>query len=200
MNDDRAAQKSDYLDIARLIGTRRPLPELYHAFQEVFLRRMPAKNMYIALLEDPEHIRFPFYMDEIEPENEYATYERGGITAYVMDTGTTAWVGRQPDLLERVEFIGPRPIDWIGVPMRDRSGAVFGVLTVQTYREGERYTEDNLAFLEFSAVQAALAIQMQHLDRDIALARIAALVDETTDLDELYPRLHAIVASLIPSA
>jgi hypothetical protein len=200
MTDDHTARKSDYLDIALLIGTRRPLPVLYRAFQEVLLRRMPAKNMYIALLDDPEHLRFPFYADEIEPENEYATYEKGGMTAYVMDTGRTAWVGRQPDLLERVEFIGPRPVDWIGVPMRDRSGAVFGVLTVQTYREEEKYTEDNLAFLEFTAVQAALAIQMQHLDRDIAIARIAALMDETTDLDELYPRLHAIVASLIPSA
>ena len=200
MSASRTAQERDYIDISLLVGTRRPLPILYRGVQDVLLRRMAARNMYVALLEGPDGLRFPFYADEIEPENEFAVYAKEGLTAYVLDTGRATWIGRDPGILERAKFIGPRPADWVGLPLWDRSGAVFGVLAVQTYEAGGAYIEDDLAFLEYAASQVSLAIQLQRLDREIAIARIAALVDDTTDLDELYPCLHAIVAGLIPAA
>jgi hypothetical protein len=161
---------------------------------------MPASNMFVALLEGADGIRFPYYVDEIEPEDQFSVYAKAGLTAYVLDAGTPVWIGREPDVLDKVEYIGPRPSDWIGIPLADRAGQVFGALVVQTYEAGGAYDEDDLRFLVFSASQLALAIQLQRLDRDMAIERIAALVDETTELDDLYPRLHEIVASLIPVA
>jgi hypothetical protein len=192
--------EGDYLDISRLVGTKRPLPVVYRGLQQVLLRRMAAENMFVALLEGPDGLRFPYYMDEIEPEDQFRVYAKEGLTAHVLDSGKVAWVGEDPALLERVGFIGPRPVDWIGLPLLDRLGSAFGVLAVQTYEPGRAYSEGDRLFLEFAAAQVALAIQLQRLDRELAIDRIAGLVDETTDLDELYPRVHAIVAGLIPAA
>ena len=192
--------EGDYIEVARLVAEKRPLPVMYRGLHEVLKRRMPAANMFIALLEGPDGIRFPYYVDQIEPEDQLRVYAKAGLTAHVLDSGSLIWVGRDPGILDRIEYIGPRPSDWIGIPLVDRSGSAFGALTVQTYEAGEAYDEDDLRFLEFSAAELALAVQLQRLDRDIAIERIAALVDETTELDELYPRLHAIVASLIPVA
>ncbi len=186
--------------IARLVAQKRPLPEVYRGVQDVLRRRMPAENMYVALLEGSEGVRFPYYVDQIEPEDEFRVFAKEGLTAHVLEAPGPVWVGREPELLDRVEFIGPRPVDWIGIPLAGRDGERFGAFTVQSYEAGRGYGEEDLALLEFAASQLALAIQLHRLDCELAIGRIAALVDETTDLDELYPRLHAIVASLIPAA
>lgn len=191
----------DYLDIARLAGIKRPLLALYKEIQGILCRLMPAENMYVSLLDGPDRLRFPYFVDTREaPENLLKVYAKRGLTGYVVDTGHSAWLGRDPELLERAGLFGPQPSDWIGVPLVDRAGAVFGVMAVQTYDEGCSYTEADCAFLEFAASQISFAIQFRHIDQDIAIDKIAALVDETTDLDELYPGIHRIVAGLIPAA
>lgn len=200
MSSGSGKSDGDYLEISRLIAEKKPLPAVYRGIQAVLRKRMAAGSMFVALLEGPDRVRFPYYVDEIEPHDQYRVYPKGGITARVLDSGKPIWIGRDPDALERIEYGGPRPVDWIGIPLSDRAGSVFGTMTVQTYEEGKAYDEDDFRFLEFSAAQLALAIQLQRLDREIAIERIAALIDETTDLEGLYPRLHAIVASLIPTA
>jgi GAF domain-containing protein len=198
--DANDSKSKDYLDIARLVGLKRPLPAVYKGVHAVLRRRMPAKNMYIGLIEGQDGLRFPYFVDEIEPENPLKIYPKQGLTGYIVDTKREAWLRRDPGLLERAGLFGPRPVDWMGVPLVDRAGAVFGALAVQTYEEGSVYDEEDRDFIEFAATQVALAVQCRRFDRDIAIDKIAALVDETTDLDELYPGIHRIVADLIPAA
>jgi len=190
----------DYLDIVRLAALKRPLVAFYKGVQEILCRRMPARSMYVAMLEGNDKLRFPYFVDEVETEDLLKVYPKRGVTGYVVDTKRWAWLGRDPGLVERAGRFGPLPSDWIGIPLVDRSGEVYGVLGVQTYEAGSSYTDSDRDFLEFAASQISFAIQFKRIDQDLAIDRIAALVDETTDLDDLYTGIHRIVADLIPSA
>jgi GAF domain-containing protein len=92
------------------------------------------------------------------------------------------------------------PEDWLGVPLVGRDGSTFGVLAVQTYEAGERYRDEDECFVQFTAAALSVAIQLARQDGEIAVRRIAALMDETVDLDDLYPGIHQILQSVIPAA
>jgi GAF domain-containing protein len=99
-----------------------------------------------------------------------------------------------------VRPMGTIPQDWIGFPLISRSGEILGVLTVQTYSEGTRYSEADADFLAFTADALAVAVQFARQDREIAIRRITALAEEIVELQELYPKIHEIVSSVIPVA
>lgn len=189
-----------YREIGRLVCQRIHLPLVYRGIHEILAASMPAKNIYVAVIEGTEHLRFPYYIDELEPENQLAIYPREGLTAHLIDAGRSLWLRREPDLLQRVLYIGPRPTDWAGFPLRGRDGSVIGAFVVQTYDPAERYTESDLALLEFAAGQLSIALQLHLYDRDIAIGKIASLVDETALLEELCEGIHRTTALLIPAA
>lgn len=159
--------------------------------------------MYVALLEkrdDKEWLRFPYYVDQIEPENTLQLYDKEGLTGYVVDTGKTLWIKENPNILQQINFIGPEPLDWLGCPLKDRAGNVFGVFTVQSYDPEKTYTVKDKAFLEFVAKIITLLIQYQAHERELAIHKIAALVDDSINLKELYPKLHNVLKEIIPAA
>lgn len=189
-----------FLEIGRLVGQKLHLPLVYRRLHDILAREMPARNLFIAVLEGRDNLRFPYFADEREPEDQLATYPKEGLTAFVIDEGRTVCISRERGILDRVAFIGVAPVDWVGIPLRGRDGAVFGILSVQTYEEGESYSDVDLELLEFSAGQLSIALQLQLYDRDIAIGRIASLLDETGDIEELYAGIHAVVSDLIPAA
>ncbi|MCX7023442.1 MAG: GAF domain-containing protein [Spirochaetes bacterium] len=190
----------DCLAVARLVCEKIPLLGLYAGCHRVLRKRMPAENMFIALVEGPEGLRFPYYFDVLEPENPLQLFVKEGLTAYVIDAGRLVWTGKDPGILDRIKFVGPRPVDWVGIPLKDRRGGVFGILAVQTYDPGSSYSADDVEFIEFTALQISLAVQLHFYDRDRAITKIIALVDESTDIQDLYPRIHEIAMDLIPVA
>ena len=199
--DDRErAVLRPFLEIAKLVGGKLSLPLLYRRFHEILAREMPAKNLYIAVIEGPESLRFPYFIDEREAEDQLANYPKEGLTAFVIDEGRSIHIGREPKILESVAFVGERPVDWVGIPLRDRDGAVSGILSVQTYKEGEFYDEWDLELLEFAAGQLSIVLELRLYDRNLAISRIATLLDETSDLLELYKGIHGVVSDLIPAA
>ncbi|MBN2873502.1 MAG: GAF domain-containing protein, partial [Spirochaetales bacterium] len=54
--------------------------------------------------------------------------------------------------------------------------------------------------LEFVAAAVSLSIQLAGQDREIAIRRIATLMEETIDIDALYPMIHEAVKVIIPAA
>ncbi len=191
---------SAFFAATRLAGRKEPLPAVYGKLHGILRGLMPAENFFVALCAPHDMMRFPYYADQIQPENPLRIYKREGMTEHVLEAGETVWVRRDPSVLERVSFVGPPPADWIGVLLRDRAGAVIGVMAVQTYEPGERYTEEQASFVEYAAIQLSMAIQFHWNDRDRAIARIAALVDESVDVREIYAGIHAIAVELIPAA
>jgi PAS domain S-box-containing protein len=84
-----------------------------------------------------------------------------GLTAYVLRTGVPQRVdsARQDALKAAGEIVllGEQAEDWLGVPLRSEDRTV-GVLVVQTYRPGERYTDDDARLLVFVGQHIATAM------------------------------------------
>lgn len=142
------------------------LQEFYRIIHEIIAELMPAKdNFYIALYdEDTNTLQFPYFVDE-EEENPGPQKLGKGLTEYVLRTGRSLLAS--PKVFEKLEkegevkSIGPPSIDWLGVPLKI-GGKTIGVLTVQSYTEGVRYTEKEKEVLTFMAEQVAMAIERKH--------------------------------------
>lgn len=186
-----------------LAESKGSLPFLLSSMHDLLKKILPAENMFVSLVEEVQgkaYLRFPYYVDELEREEPLKLYAKEGLTGYVLDTARTLWLKESPSILEEVSFIGPRPIDWIGCPLKDKSGKVFGVFAVQSYVQGKSYTEADKRFLEFTARMISLFIQAQNNARELAIHRIAAIVDETANLKDIYPRIHEVLKDIIPAA
>jgi len=187
--------------LTSLLSSRAPLNVAYRVFHEVLRSRMPASNLFIALgSREGGILHFPYFVDELELVDNLEYLPFGGLTGHVIETGTTIWVRDRPEVLDEIGFRGPRPVDWVGLPLRGASGAGLGALVVQTYHEGLVYSSEDVAFLRLAADLLSLAIQIATIERELSIVRISALVEETSDLDSLYSGIHRIVAGLIPAA
>lgn len=189
----------DHGEILGLVNSRLPLPLVYAGIRQILSKRMPAANMFVSLLEG-EGLRFPYYQDEFEPEDTLDIFTKEGWTGYVIDLQSRYWLSRDPAPPPGISPIGHVSQDWLGVPLIDRDGSTMGVLAVQTYELGSRYTDEDERFVQFTASALSVAIQLARQDADIAVRRIAALVDDIVDLEDLYPRIHQILKKVIPAA
>ncbi len=167
--------------ISEAAHTASSLDDLYRAIHGIVGELMPAKNFYFALFDpDTGLLSFPYFVDETDPAPAPKRPGRG-LTEYVLRTGRPALVTpeRMRELREagEVDLVGADSIDWMGVPLTAEGGA-FGVLVVQTYTPGVRYTEEMRDVLQFVSTQVAMAIQRkraeQTLRRTLEQARVQA--------------------------
>jgi GAF domain-containing protein len=189
----------DYLKVLSSVNSRASLPVVYASCHEALAARMPAADMYISLVEG-DKLRFPYYVDRINAESTLTILPREGWTGYVLDRAERYWMSVDPPPPDGVAPIGTVPSDWLGVPLVDRGGAPIGVLAVQTYEPGASYGDDDVAFVEFVAGAVSLAVQLATQDRELAIRRIAALVDDALDLRDLYAGIHEIMKSVLPAS
>ena len=139
------------------------LQEFYKIIHKIIAELLPAKdNFYIALLDESMNmLEFPYFVDE-EERNPGPQKLGKGLTEYVLRTGRSLLASPKvfADLEEKgeVKSIGPPSIDWLGVPLKI-GGKTIGVLTLQSYTEGVRYTEEEKNVLTFIAEQVAMAIE-----------------------------------------
>ncbi len=189
----------DHGRLASLINSPLDLPRVFLGCHGILRGRMHAENMYVCVREG-EGLRFPYFVDEVEPESPLELYPKRGLSGHILDTGEAFHLGPGGSFPGGVELVGGMPSDYLGVPLRNRAGRVSGVLAVQTYAPGTSYSDGDLAFLSFAADGLSLAIQRATLERELAAYRIAALVEETVDAEELYRRIHEVVAGVIPAS
>ncbi|HLE54141.1 MAG TPA: PAS domain S-box protein [Thermoplasmata archaeon] len=138
------------------------LDELFKAIHGIVGELMYATNFYIAL-HDPrsDTLNFAYFVDSQE-EPPPPQKLRRGLTEFVLRTRKPLLASPEvfADLLQRgdVVLVGPYSIDWLGVPLvaGDRS---IGVLVVQSYTEGVRYTEEDRGILVYVSTQVANAIE-----------------------------------------
>lgn len=190
---------NDHGDILQLVNSRLSLPLVYAGVRQILCRRMNATNFFVSLIEG-DGLRFPYYIDEFEPEDTLDLFPMEGWTGYVIERQTRYWSSRDPAPPPGISPVGLLPEDWLGVPLAGRDGSIFGVLAVQTYEPGSRYRDEDEQFIQFAASALSVAIQLARQNADIAVRRVAALVDEIVDLQDLYPRIHQILQSVIPAA
>jgi two-component system cell cycle sensor histidine kinase/response regulator CckA len=156
--------------ISEAAHTAASLQELFGAIHRIIGELMPARNFYIALQDERTGtISFPYFVDEYDTTP--APKPPGkGFTEYVLRTGepllATPEVSRALEQRGEVELIGAPSIDWLGVPLRTESRTI-GVLVVQTYTAGVRYSETNRDVLEFVSRQVAMAIARKRAEEAV---------------------------------
>ncbi len=142
--------------------------ELFKTIHETITDLMPAKNnFYIALFDrDTGLLSFPYFVDEYD-ETPAPKPPGKGLTEYVLRTGEPLLAS--PDVFDElvekgeVEPIGAPSIDWLGVPLKVKDEPL-GVLVVQTYTEGFRYSEEEKNILMFISEQVAMAISRRQAE------------------------------------
>ena len=187
ISDRKRAEKiqSSLYRIAEATQSAENLEELYHIIHETITDLMPAKNnFYIALFDpDSEMISFPYFVDEYE-KNPGPQSCGKGLTEYVFRVGKPLLAS--PEVFEELEkkgevaSVGPPSIDWLGVPLKTKN-KIIGVLTVQSYTEGVRYSEEDKNILTFISEQVAMAIERKQTDEALRESeeRYKALYDRS---------------------
>ncbi|HET8776482.1 MAG TPA: GAF domain-containing protein, partial [Candidatus Limnocylindria bacterium] len=188
----RAEKVQDALyRIADTASAAHDMPTFYATIHDIVGELMAASNFYIALYDDKRKaINFPYYVDEVELDiPDPAAWEpigignAKGLTAYVLRTGSVQHLGRDdlPGLIAagEIEEVGVPGSDWLGVPLRSE-GQTLGVLVVQTYGEGEVYTDGDVELITFVGQHVA-----QALTRARAIAETRARNEELALVNEV---------------
>jgi len=162
--------------ISEATHSAKGLPELYRQIHKIIGGLMPAANFYIALHDEKtDTLSFPYFVDEEESPPPPQKLGRG-LTEYVLRTRRPLLAS--PEVFEglvrkgEVISIGPPSVDWVGAPLMIQ-GKTIGVIVVQSYTEGVRFTEEDKAILNFVSEQVAMAI-----DRKGAQERLAQTTSE----------------------
>lgn len=146
------------------------LEELYAEFHRALQNIMVADNFFIALYDQKAGLlSFPYFVDEKEPMP--APYPLGrGLTEYVLRSGKPL-LGRQERIAKlihegQIDAIGPASIDWLGVPLNLQE-KIIGVMAIQTYREGIRYTQRELDIMTIVSSQVAQCIERKRAEASL---------------------------------
>ncbi len=147
--------------IAQVASSVPDVDAFYASIHAIVGELMYAQNFYVALAEDDGAIlRFPYFVDEVD-ENPGRVAPGRTLTGYVLRSGQPLLCS--PEVFARlasqgeIELVGGASLDWLGVPLK-RGERTFGVLAVQSYSEGHRFTEADRDLLTFVAQHVATAI------------------------------------------
>jgi signal transduction histidine kinase len=221
------------LDISRRTARGRDLHAFLRAVHADISRIMYAHNLYVALRDAEEQtIRYVYDVDEKD-----ATYEPSAPFPLLSSADSpTAWVLRRgvPLSVTAEDFAareaqghawgsGANPEHWLGMPLIDSDGRTFGAIVIQSYTEGVRYSDEDIALFELvsnhvahsleqvlftNRLERAIVERTEILEREVAerrrgeklqqaLYRISALSVRGVDLDQCYVELHRILGELM---
>ena len=138
--------------------------EYYRSLHKILSELMYAENLYIAVLDKTgKKLQFRYFMDEVE-QNPVERELRKGLSEYVIRTGKPLLADLNLcDQLEasgEVELLGAESLDWMGAPLLHGNEAI-GLIAIQSYTEGDRYTAGDLEVLTFVAQHIGAAIERE---------------------------------------
>ncbi|SMF14236.1 PAS domain S-box protein [Desulfovibrio gilichinskyi] len=142
------------------------MEEFYSIVQKSIAEFMYASNFYIAIYDhEKDELSFPYFA--VNEENVPAPRTLGkGFTDYVIRTGEPllADESKQKELIASGEFerIGKPSVAWIGIPL-SHEGKTVGVLSVQSFDDGEILNEVDLELLMFISPYIGIAFDRLQL-------------------------------------
>jgi GAF domain-containing protein len=157
-------QKALY-EIANAAGSVTDMQTFYADLHRIVGKLMYAKNFYVTLYDPATQIlSAPYFVDEtgdVLPAPARLDPSNKSLRGIVVLTGKTLHLSAEAieEGSRRGEFtpMGTPAEDWIGVPLK-MNGRVIGSLTVQSYKKGVRYDEQDVRLLEFVAQHIAVAL------------------------------------------
>jgi PAS domain S-box-containing protein len=200
--------------IAETASAAEDMQSFYAEIHRIVGELMYADNIYIALYDEARNaLSFPYNVDTVDPEvpdpNAWEPLGDTGLgrgsTAYVLRTGRPLLAPREVyrDLVARgeIEMVGADSVDWLGVPLR-AEGRTLGVLVLQSYEEGKRYSERDKDLLAFVGQHIGTALERtrlreetrQHLRELETVNRIGQALASQLDLDALVELVGDLVA------
>ena len=167
--------------IADLAGSGLDMPEMLRGLHNIISGLMYAENFYIALHDEAgDSLRFAYFADSVDEAGPapgqivpMASIERGLTWYVVKDARPLLGSSMNPRTRPSgpLALHGAESTDWIGVPML-RDGHVHGALVVQSYLEGTRYNQSDMALLSFVAEHVLTALErkgaQEQLERHVA--------------------------------
>jgi diguanylate cyclase (GGDEF)-like protein len=168
--------------IADMAGSNQDMPTMLRGLHQIVGSLMYADNFFIAQYDATgDTIHFLYFVDSADGN------VPGPGDEFPLDLilhGPTWWVIRERKPLMgaddelRAQIPGPLQVhgadsaDWLGVPML-RDGNIQGVLVVQSYLEGVRYTATDRALLAFVADHILTALErkqgQEELERHVVV-------------------------------
>lgn len=207
------------------------LDSFYPQVHKTIASLMTAENFFIVLYDQTfETLEFVYYIDEKDEKPsgviDYKGYE-GSLTHLVIESKRPLLL--TPELEKqlfdnyKITQFGARGTHWLGVPLL-QNGLVIGTITVQSYDEKVRYTDNDLNLLTFAAqhvVGAMVRLQDQQRLKNAVNARTKELMaqirereksellqeslyriseltmDLDLNIDTFYSKVHNIIGQLI---
>lgn len=157
--------------ISQAMFTSGDLEELFPRIHALIGDIVPAVNFFIALLtDDGKSLSFPYYRDEKNDDKDVviAADDSRSLTVEVLRTKKPLLLP-EAQLQERYasgrnRLWGTAPKCWLGVPLRIRD-EVIGVMVIQDYNDGQAYGQRDVALLESTAGQTAIAIARKRTEK-----------------------------------
>ncbi len=156
--------------IAEAIVTTNDINELFSLIHDTVKKLMPAENAYITLHNsDTGFISFPYFVDKYDKTPSPKKTGKG-LTEYVLHTKrpflATPKVISKMHKEGKIEIIGTLPISWLGIPLIIDDD-VIGVVAVQSYTKGVKYTERDKEILQYVSSQIAQAIRSKQSEEKL---------------------------------
>jgi diguanylate cyclase (GGDEF)-like protein len=169
------------LSISEITANSKEIDSFYRAIHQEINTLLPAKNLYIALLDcdsqDNSIVTFPYYADEkkCSPLPRMLGY---GLTELVINSASPTLITENQvfSLSEQGEITAQEltlnypeskmPQAWLAAPLME-GGKIFGILAAQHYQDCHAYQQNDLEIIRFISQHVATAILRKRAQTEI---------------------------------
>ena len=197
-------QQSVY-EIARAAVTTQSLDQLYAKIHTLLQNLLPTQYFYIALYDrENDIVSFP-YMKDVFDQAPLPAKPGRGMTEYVLRTRKPLLATQEvfQELIRRreIELIGPKMVNWLGVPLITQGQAI-GVMVAQSYDDAVHFTQKDLEVMSYVSTQVANAIERKRAEEELhrGVDELTALYQTTLDIinkRDLPELLNTIVSRAV---
>ncbi len=161
-------------NISSAVHSSKDLSELTAIIQQELGKIIDTSNFFLALYNrEDDSLSLPYFADD---QDHFEVFPAGKtISSYVIETGKPLLL-REEDMnrLEeegRIDLVGSRSRIWMGVPLMVRD-EIIGLIGIQSYRDENAYTPEDLGMMEFISGQISLAIERKKTEDELKVERV----------------------------
>ena len=167
---DREIQSAVFR-IAEIASSSEDMSEFYADLHQIVRNLTPTDAFFIATYHKEKHcVSYPYYQDPHDDAQKLDTLPlrnrslipveqlKNSLTWQVIHTNEVLRLCREPSVDITSIGIGKIAEDWLGIPLR-QNGKPIGVVAIQSYQPGFRYTDTEVEMMVFMANHIGTALQ-----------------------------------------